>query len=116
MMKNRDFQIAYEHLQKSIEESEEAVKKAIELIHENIELVNENGIDRETFVENLTKQLELLQFQDILAQRLKKVQQFLIQTDNSISTHQSEIALKEFAWEKEIEQENVDDILKSYGL
>ncbi len=122
MFKNKDYEIAYKHLEKSRIESEEATKNILNYINESLELLKQleslqtNDSLIKELRENLEKSLVSFQFQDIISQRLKKVEEFLLQADK---THGPVIAgkeLKEFAWENEVEQEHIDDILKSYGL
>lgn len=112
MFKNRDFEIAYNHLQLSIEESENSTKEVLEILNS---LLKEKNRD-EKLVKNLENAIEKLQFQDIFAQRLKKVQNFLKEIDKKIDSKKDENKLNEFAWENEVDQNDVDDILKSYGL
>ena len=139
------------HLQKSISESEEAAEKILDNIHrtlENIERVrslcrhwNQAASDTEAkelmerldaihadTVENLT----LMEFQDILVQRLIKSSTLLEELKGRIlklilllginensseeERQQMEAKLNEIAWEKEVNQNDVDDILKQFGL
>lgn len=114
MFKNRDFEIAYNHLEKSIKESEEAVEKILKNI--NISLKIADNLKNSELKNSLKEIISLLEFQDILAQRLKKVEDFLIKVDKIVDSKESKEDLKEFAWEKEITQNDVDEILKKHGL
>ena len=114
MFKNRDFEIAYNHLQSSIQESQKASEEILKNLNSAMEMVKNK--DYENLEKLLIKSIENLQFQDILAQRLKKVQDFLKNVDSIIETEKDKKKLDEFAWENEVVQEDVDDILKSHGL
>ncbi len=146
--KKEGFSIVNKHIDKSISESEEATKKLIENITYALSLLEENkdilkksiySMEMEkvkqnenTLSEILTEALTLLEFQDILAQRLKKISEFLNDVekdivklavdlgleDNPDSKKAKEIKkkLEELEWKKEVNQADVDDILKEYGM
>ena len=119
MFKNKDFEIAYNHLDKSIHDSQNATQNILDLINQTLTLLKDSNIDdkiTEKLTQNLEKSIESLQFQDIMAQRLTKVKKFLINADKIIDKHSQIVDLNKFAWDKEIEQSDVDDILKSHGL
>jgi hypothetical protein len=114
MFKNTDFQIAFNHLENSKVESEKGVKEVLSNLNSILSSLKKNNY--ENVEELIKKSIETLQFQDISAQRLTKVQKFLKKIDRLISTHPQKDEIKDFAWEKEVTQENVDEILKSHGL
>ena len=114
MFKNEDFKIAYNHLEKSIKESEEATKKIIENINNSLKIAKSLG--NQNLKRYLENSLVLLEFQDIIAQRVKKVEDFLKKVDKIVDTKDLKENLKEFAWERETTQEDVDEILKRHGL
>ncbi|WP_281951184.1 hypothetical protein [Nitrosophilus kaiyonis] len=114
MFKNEDFKIAYDHLQLSIDESEKNTKKILEILYSMSKDINEGNF--KDLENKIVKATELLQFQDIISQRLKKVQNFLKEIDSLIDSQIDKEKLSDFAWENEVEQNDVDDILKSYGL
>lgn len=64
----------------------------------------------------MQESLTLLEFQDIIAQRLKKVEDFLIKIDKIIDSKETKEYLKDFAWDREITQDDVDEILKKHGV
>ncbi len=134
-----------EHINLSITESEEAVKRIIELIGKSLGDLEElksliGGLDegRQRVAEEklnslssqLTNALTLLEFQDILAQRLLKIKDFLNDLEkslvrvliisgleeNKISDEEVKKKLEELEWKKEISQEDVDEIMKQFGL
>jgi len=144
--KKKGFNLASSHLQSAISESEEAAKRLIESIGKTLEELGEllpltekvedaelkeklkSSIQR--IIERLTNDLTLLEFQDILAQRLLKVKDFLTDLEKSllkitllagIEEHpadKEEIRKKmeELEWKKEVSQEDVDEIMKQFGL
>lgn len=136
-----------DHLQKSIQESEEAAEKILTNINRTLERNEKlkafksllppeqaaelgehiDAIERCT-VENLT----LMEFQDILVQRLIKSSGLLEElkakllrlvlllgiqeSENAQEREKMEAKLNEIAWEKEVDQEDVDAILEQFGL
>ncbi len=141
------FRTVNQHIDNAISESEEATKKIIDLIGSSLESLQEaisevekiEGAGKEKVLKllsdilnNLTNALTLLEFQDILAQRLLKVKQFLSDIEKSIvkiailagieeTAHESDKEelkkkLEELEWKKEVSQEEVDRIMKQFGL
>ncbi len=141
------FRTVNQHIDNAISESEEATKKIIDLIGSSLESLQKaisevekiEGAGREKVLKllsdilnNLTNALTLLEFQDILAQRLLKVKQFLSDIEKSIvkiailagieeTAHESDKEelkkkLEELEWKKEVSQEEVDRIMKQFGL
>lgn len=88
--------------------------------------------DLERVVSILTDSLTSLEFQDILAQRLQKTLMFLSDIEKTIlkillmlgineeefKDKQEELKkkLEELEWKKDLSQDDVDDILKEFGL
>ncbi len=146
--KSSGFSIVNQHINKSIKESEEATKKIIENITYSLSLLEENKsylnghlysmeIERvkqneSTISSNLTEALTLLEFQDILAQRLKKISSFLTEVEKDIMKIALELGLsetkdskqaekirkklEELEWKKEVSQKDVDEILNEFGM
>ncbi len=143
--KKPGFSIINRHLNVSIDESENVTKKLIENITYALSLIEENKseiknateiksfLEREEKIsEILTESLTLLEFQDILAQRLKKISEFLLDIKNDIEnitkeagiddgsaskiTEEIKRKLEELEWKKEVKQDDVDEILKEYGM
>ncbi len=146
--KSTGFSIVNQHISKSITESEEATKKIIENITYALSLIEENrsflnghvySMEIERLRENeesisnlLTEVLTLLEFQDILAQRLKKISQFLDEIEKDILKISLELGLEkkkdskeaekirkkleELEWKREVSQDDVDEILNEYGM
>jgi len=141
------FKAVSHHIDTAISESEEATKKVIDLIGSSLEAVQEvlsflkelpGGEKRERAEELLSRTLKdlmnaltLLEFQDILAQRLLKIKEFLSELEKSIlkivilvGIEESEDGkkedlqrkLEELQWKKEISQDEVDEIMKQFGM
>jgi len=144
--KKRGINLATSQIETAINESEEATRKLIDSVGESLEEINslieltsriEDGELRSAFQEKLTgllnrltRNLTLLEFQDILAQRLLKVKDFLTDLEKSIlkvallagieekPAEEKELRRKmeELEWKKEVSQEDVDEIMKQFGL
>ena len=144
--KREGFSLANDHIESAINESEEATKKLIESIGKTLEdlsylLELSSQIEDKSLKEKLTGKLKeiisrltfdltLLEFQDILAQRLLKVKSFLNDVEKSIlkiallagieerPSEEPELRKKmeELQWKKEVSQEDVDEIMKQFGL
>ena len=145
--KREGFNLASNQIENAINESEEAAKKLIDSIGKTLEdlsylleltLQIEDSTLREKFssklqelINRLTSDLTLLEFQDILAQRLLKVKSFLTDVEKSIlkiallagieekrGEEERELRKKmeELQWKKEVSQEDVDEIMKQFGL
>lgn len=139
------------HLKKSISESEEAAEKILDNIHRSLKYIEEirsvcatmrsEGTTAEAekieqmldiVQKNTVENLTLMEFQDILAQRLLKSSGLLDdlkskmlklillmginENENDEARQQMEAKLNEIAWEKEVDQDDVDDILRQFGL
>jgi len=145
--KKKGFDLASDHIDSAISESEEATKKLIDSIGRTLEdlsqlleissQVSEPSV-REALtskisqlISRLTSDLTLLEFQDILAQRLLKVKSFLNDVERSVlkiallagieekeGKEEEELRKKmeELQWKKEVSQEDVDEIMKQFGL
>ncbi len=122
-----------------INSSLSCIKKAqennqtLEKIYGDDPLLKENNRLLQNVYDTLFNDLTKLEFQDILSQRLLKIANFMKDlereilkilllfglSDNTKSEEEKrEIKekLKEIEWKKEISQEDVDDILKEFGL
>ncbi|WP_200763795.1 hypothetical protein [Nitrosophilus alvini] len=136
---------ACSHLQQAAQESEKAAENILKCTNETLTLLNsieknlqnthtdrENSEDIEKMKNNLTRILSEAQFQDIFAQRLLKIDSFLKRLEKLIDETGTQIGIsekdvdtkskefikskEEFAWENEVEQKDVDDILKEFGI
>ena len=145
--KREGFKAVNKHIDTAISESEEATKKLIDVIGDSLEKLQKaielvaglEGKEREevlkllnTVLNNLMNSLTLLEFQDIMAQRLLKVRDFLSDLEKSIvrvalvaGLEETEVEeereeiqkkLEELEWKKEVSQEDVDQIMKQFGL
>ncbi|WP_029521057.1 protein phosphatase CheZ [Persephonella sp. IF05-L8] len=146
--KKEGFKSVNTHIELAIKESEEATKKLIDNIMdissdlkellslisqiEDEELKNKITTRLEKILSQLTNSLTLLEFQDIVSQRLIKISNFISDVEKEIlkilllfgiSEEKSENKkeelrekLEELEWKKEVSQEDVDDILKQFGM
>ncbi len=133
-----------QHIELAIKESEEATKKLIDNILETTNILknimsqlspDENQKfkeDLEKVIKLLTESLTLLEFQDILSQRLLKISNFMTDLEKEIlkilllfgiseetsdkKREELKEKLEELEWKKEVSQEDVDDILKQFGM
>ncbi|ADY72709.1 putative myosin-2 heavy chain, non muscle [Desulfurobacterium thermolithotrophum DSM 11699] len=145
------FKAINHHIDIAILESEEATKKIIdfigsslEAVQESLELISQIKVKEDSTekakrlrellsatTSSLINALTLLEFQDILAQRLLKVKNFLSDIEKSIlkiailagieetdkkKRGELEKKLEELEWKKEISQNEVDEIMKQFGL
>ena len=150
-VKKEGFSSINKHLNLAIEESKSAVDLLIKNINSSIEMLQQTleltknldgSTDKQTIkkleeniekvIQLLTESLTALEFQDILAQRLKKSIEFLQDVEKTIlkvllilgineeefKDKQKEFKekLEELEWKKEVTQDDVDDILKEFGL
>ncbi len=132
------------HIELAIKESEEATKKLIDNIMETTKILKNvleqlTPTDHERLkddlkkgVKLLTESLTLLEFQDILSQRLLKISNFITDLEKEIlkilllfgikeeksdeKREELKEKLEELEWKKEVSQEDVDDILKQFGM
>ncbi|WP_029521984.1 protein phosphatase CheZ [Persephonella sp. KM09-Lau-8] len=146
--KKEGFKSVNTHIELAIKESEEATKKLIDNIMEissdlkevlslisqikDEELKTKITGKLEKVLSQLTDSLTLLEFQDIVSQRLIKISDFISDVEKEIlkilllfgiSEEKSENKkeelrekLEELEWKKEVSQEDVDDILKQFGM
>lgn len=144
--KKEGFKAVNQHIDTAINESEEATKKLIDIIGDSLEKIQQSielvskleGSEKEVVLEllnsvlnNLMNALTFLEFQDIMAQRLLKVRDFLIDLEKSLvrvaliagledsqGEEREEIKkkLEELEWKKEVSQSDVDEIMKQFGL
>ena len=150
-VKKEGFDVVKNHLNLVVEESKSSVEKLINNINtvlsslEKLLELNkklEGSADKEIvemqreIIENsiriLTESITLMEFQDIISQRVNKVLEFLQDIEKKIlkillllgisdeefkeKREEFKKKLEELEWEKEVKQDDVDDILKEFGL
>ncbi|WP_201335411.1 MULTISPECIES: hypothetical protein [unclassified Nitratiruptor] len=64
--------------------------------------------------EKINETIAVLQLEDIIVQRLKKVSDFLTMIDENIELEKDKRFLDEFAWEKEVDQSDIDRMFNEY--
>jgi len=142
------FRTVNEHIKLAIRESEEATQRLIDnimditsLLKESLDVVEEVKDERikdilrrncEKSLKILTESLTLLEFQDIVSQRLLKISNFITDLEKEIlkilllfgikeekseeKREELKGKLEELEWKREVSQEDVDDILKQFGM
>jgi DNA polymerase I-like protein with 3'-5' exonuclease and polymerase domains len=100
-MNNKSLEIAVEHLRLSKEELSHCSTD----ISSRIEKLIENAPE---LSEELISILSALQLQDIITQRLDKIEDFLRLLDGKVDFSASKEYLEEFAWENEVDQDDID--------
>ncbi|WP_456401251.1 protein phosphatase CheZ [Persephonella sp.] len=146
--KKEGFKSVNMHIELAIQESEEATQKIIEnimgivsILKENLRIISEipDTERKEILMKNtedvigkLTETLTLLEFQDIVSQRLQKISNFISEIEKEIlkililfginretsdkKKEELKEKLEELEWKRDVSQEDVDDILKQFGL
>ena len=108
-VRNRQIEIAINHLELAKEE----LNRCADTVYNSLQTV-ENKIADEHLHEILTKALASLQMQDIISQRIERLKKFLAIVDENVSLPTDETYLKEFAWEKEVDQNDIDQMFNEY--
>ena len=105
-LSNKQIEIAINHLElarKEITECANGVYKALETLEKDF-TTNEEILD------TITHAMVLLQMQDIVTQRLEKLKDFFLRIDAKIDLPEDSEYLKDFAWENEVDQTDVDTL------
>ncbi len=146
--KKEGFKSVNKHIELAIQESEEATQKILDNIinvtsslNKNLEILSKIK-DKEVkesleknikdAVKKLTETITLLEFQDIVSQRLQKISGFVSDIEKEIlkililfginretsekKKEELKEKLEELEWKRDVSQEDVDDILKQFGL
>ncbi|MRI83741.1 MAG: hypothetical protein C6I00_04900 [Nitratiruptor sp.] len=103
-MRNEAFQIAINHLQNAREE----LGSCAQTVSENIETLLQRIPKEQQEHEILFQALTALQMQDIITQRLEKLKAFVQLLDKHLTFESSDTFLHEFAWENEVDQNDID--------
>lgn len=108
-IQNNQIAIALNHLelmQKELETCTNTLYSALQTLEQNI--------TDEALHETLTNALASLQMQDIITQRIAKLKEFLAIVDANVSLPLDESYLNEFAWENEVNQDDIDALFNEY--
>ncbi|NPA64412.1 MAG: hypothetical protein GXO16_05495 [Epsilonproteobacteria bacterium] len=108
-MKNESIAIAINHLDLAKSEITECATSIYKKIESILQSVSEESIARE-----LSQALAALQTQDIVTQRLEKLKEFFQLLDERIDFAPSKEYLEEFAWENEVDQDDIDAMIDGY--
>jgi len=106
--KNRDLEIATTHLRTSKEELGQCAERLFGILQELEEQIDERLKDR------IVDAIATLQMQDIITQRLDKVAAFLTKIDDEVILRSSSDFSESFAWENEVDQDDVDALFNQY--
>ena len=137
---NRHIDAAISESEEATKKIIDLIGISMETLQEILSLIQEfpDGERKERVVnllsgtlENLINALTFLEFQDIMAQRLLKVKGFLSDVEKGVlkiallagieevedeKKEDLQKRLKELEWKKEISQEEVDEIMKQFGI
>ncbi len=106
---NQNIAIASHHIDESLQELDTCATKIFTALSQLEQTCN----DSESLA-SIQDALAILQMQDIITQRLKKIQDFLILLDKKVTVESDEQFLEEFAWENEVDQSDVDALFENY--
>ncbi len=106
---NEQIEIASNHLLMAKEEITECADK----IYENLQKLAQSCQD-EASHSLVMDTLAALQFQDIVTQRLDKLKDFLSVVDKSANFEEDRSYLEAFAWENEVDQNDIDQMFNDY--
>ena len=106
---NKEIQIASNHLHLAQKEIQNCAK----IVYDALEKLEQLYSNDATSIDLITKAMTALQFQDIVHQRLMKVDKFLQTIDPHINIKLQHQFIEEFAWENEVNQEDVDSLFNT---
>ena len=110
-MKNKSLEIAVNHLSLAKSELDKCAQELYRKLEQLSQLVHAGEpIDHQILIDAIST----LQLQDIISQRLDKVSDFLQLVDNKVDMQASQSYLDEFAWEKEVNQDEIDSMFNDY--
>ncbi len=107
---NEQMAIASKHIRLAREELAEcanSIYKALETLHTNC--------DNSELKEIIFEAMAALQMQDIITQRLVKLEDFIQRIDSVVSLPLDSVYLEEFAWENEVSQDDIDAMFIQKG-
>jgi len=107
--RNESIQIASNHLTLAKQEIEECAN----LVYDKLQQLLSRCQDEESH-KMLSEAMAALQFQDILTQRLDKLNDFLGVVDQRADFGTEKRYLDEFAWENEVDQSDIDQMFNEY--
>ncbi|NPA03487.1 MAG: hypothetical protein GXO61_01360 [Epsilonproteobacteria bacterium] len=103
--KNEHFKIATNHLRIAKEE----ISKCADEVYEKLSLLKGEVANEEA----LQYALSALQFQDIVTQRLSKVEEFLNHLDEKVLIESDRKYLEQFEWRNEVDQKDIDRLFEA---
>lgn len=102
-LNNEQIAIAINHINLAKDE----ITECANTLYATLEML-EKQCDNHEMKENIIKAIATLQIQDIVTQRLTKLEDFMQRIDTVISLPQDNAYLEEFAWENEVDQNDID--------
>ncbi len=108
-LRNDHLAIAHNHLDLSAQE----LGACADTLYETLTTLEEE-LQESELKDRVLHALAALQMQDIITQRLRKVQDFLALLDNEVTLPADEAYLEEFAWENEVNQDDIDAMFSEY--
>jgi len=102
---NEHFQIATSHLRTAKAE----IAKCADEVYKKLMLLKEDSLNPQL----LQDALSALQFQDIVTQRLSKVEEFLDLLDENLIIESEREYLEAFKWENEVDQKDIDRLFET---
>ncbi len=106
---NEHIRIALFHLDEAIKELNELSSTLMETLQELLQK-EQDPQTHEKILETISK----LQLEDIIVQRIRRVEDFLKMVDDNVVLEADKKFLDEFAWENEVDQEDIDKMLQEY--
>ncbi len=108
MIKNKCIEIAINHIHKAHDELKECSSELSRYLEAILAAIHEG---REVKKSVVFDALAVLQLEDIITQRIGKIEEFLFYLDKEVDVKDLEFEpkyLEDFAWENEVDQEDID--------
>ena len=109
MVNHKAIQIAINHLHQARKELQECSTHISQTLEELLK--KEKGEEKEEVLQTLST----LQLEDIITQRLQKIEDFLLHLDKEDLSKLTKEYLEQFAWENEMEQDSIDKMFSQKG-
>ncbi|BAF69719.1 hypothetical protein [Nitratiruptor sp. SB155-2] len=106
---NEHIKIAVHHLDLASQEVAECSNSVLQTLQQL-----QRQIQDPVLHEKINEAIAVLQLEDIIVQRLKKVSDFLTMIDDNIELEKDKKFLDEFAWENEVNQDDIDKMFNEY--
>ncbi len=107
--RNEHIKIATNHLELAKEEASQCAQSLFEKLEKL-----QNMDDEASQQQLISQMMATLQLQDIITQRLDKIEQFLTTLDKDVDIERNSSFLDDFAWENEVDQDDIDQMFNEY--